>query len=283
MEILRADHSGPVASFLAQPQLLKWTESLTRSAASLYDRALDSEYLRTHIGGGNHRLFDGGHTLAGAWARVREASSESLSNQVAGYAKALWKDVTTQKGLPFVTLEKVTYDRVAEILTKIPGVTRDWVYDLLSYDMLEVSVACLSGVGAVFALRRGDMVRFSELVGVMGVTSLVSANLLLGAVASVAVGYVLWSKRGLKGKAILKGSTLSGVSFAIFSVLSLPILVELVVALVASKAIGSHKIWGLAEDSWSLGRIEGHEKATAVPFRSSPTGRMQCYLIYSGE
>ena len=42
----------------------------------IYDKAMDAGYLATNIGGGNHRLFDGGHTIAGAFKAVRGASTE---------------------------------------------------------------------------------------------------------------------------------------------------------------------------------------------------------------
>ena len=38
--------------------------SLAEGPATIYDKAMDAEYLATHVGGGNHRLFDGGHTLS---------------------------------------------------------------------------------------------------------------------------------------------------------------------------------------------------------------------------
>ena len=34
----------------------------------MYDKAMDAAYNATRIGGGNHRLFDGGHT---SWARFK--------------------------------------------------------------------------------------------------------------------------------------------------------------------------------------------------------------------
>ena len=41
--------------------------------ASIGRKAMDAEYLRTHIGGGWHRLYDGGHSLVGSWKAVSEA------------------------------------------------------------------------------------------------------------------------------------------------------------------------------------------------------------------
>ena len=45
--------------FLSQIDLLKWSKDVVNGIDGLYDKAMDAEYLKTHIGGGNHRLFDG--------------------------------------------------------------------------------------------------------------------------------------------------------------------------------------------------------------------------------
>ena len=37
---------------------------------------MDAEYIATHVGGGNHRMFDGGHTIIGAIKAVRDASPD---------------------------------------------------------------------------------------------------------------------------------------------------------------------------------------------------------------
>lgn len=66
---LRVEGSSGLATslaFLQVPDLLKWTESLTRSAATVYDKAMDAQFIKTGIGGAEHRLFDGGHTIAGS-------------------------------------------------------------------------------------------------------------------------------------------------------------------------------------------------------------------------
>ena len=47
--------------FLSQVDLLKWSKDVVNGIDGLYDKAMDAEYLKTNIGGGNHRLFDGGH------------------------------------------------------------------------------------------------------------------------------------------------------------------------------------------------------------------------------
>lgn len=44
--------SGALFAFLSQGNLLSWLGGLTKAPATIYDKALDAEYLKTHIGGG---------------------------------------------------------------------------------------------------------------------------------------------------------------------------------------------------------------------------------------
>ena len=115
------------------------------------------EYLKNHIGGGDHRLFDGGHDIFNAWSRVREASpDDSLQQEVLGYVSALWKDVTTTKGLPFITVSKENFESCVKNLDWIPGVDRKYLYDLCSFDAMEILSTALGAVGVLFALKKKD-------------------------------------------------------------------------------------------------------------------------------
>lgn len=212
-----------------------------------YDKALDAEYLRTHIGGGSHRLFDGGHDLLGAWTAVREASeTDSFAQEVIGYIHALWKDVTTVKGLPFVTLDKVEHSQLAETLSALPGVSSEWVYDLFSYDVFEVFSAGLGAVGIIFAFGHDDLERLSEMLGTMGITSVISANPLMGLAVIATTGYAYWRKSAGDGETKLsvtsaaKGAALAGLSGTIFAVLGLPVLIELMIAVAATQLARKH-------------------------------------------
>ena len=82
-----------VLPFLSQTELLRWARDTIKGVDGKYDLAMDAEYLKTHIGGSNHRMFDGGHDPISAWEKVREASNtDSFSQEVIGYVSAIWKD-----------------------------------------------------------------------------------------------------------------------------------------------------------------------------------------------
>ena len=60
-------------AYLSQDDMLRWLKQYTETPATIYDDAMDAEYLKTHIGGSDHRLFDGGHDPVGAWEAVQNA------------------------------------------------------------------------------------------------------------------------------------------------------------------------------------------------------------------
>jgi len=236
-KVLNILSSPEVLVALSQDIVLKGTEAITKSKASIYDKAMDYEYLRTHIGGGNHRMFDGGHTLAGAWDRVRGATSDdTVIDEVIGYSKAVWKDLTTTKGLPFVTWSKDSYDATAQwVVDNIPFATKEWFYDLNSYDVMEVFASTVSLCASLLALKRNDTEKLSEMLGVMGITSILSANVLLGIVTVVITAYSFAVKKNkIDVRELLKGIAVTTLSAGLFSVLGLPFLINVVVVIICT-------------------------------------------------
>ena len=101
-EYLASAVSLPVIlPILSQAQWLRWLERITASAATDFDKALDSRYLETYIGGGNHRMLDGGHTLGGAWGNIAKmcgVAKCSTGEQVNGYLTRYGRILSLRKG-----------------------------------------------------------------------------------------------------------------------------------------------------------------------------------------
>jgi hypothetical protein len=97
-------------------ELSHWlTNHLSNQIATVGSKAMDAEYLRTHIGGGWHRLYDGGHSLVGSWNAVSEALPDlSALDQLGTWANEYWKDLITTRGMPIVILDHA--DKVSEYL-----------------------------------------------------------------------------------------------------------------------------------------------------------------------
>ena len=213
------DYTGNIANLptilpiLSQSQWLNYLETLTTSAATNFDKAMDAKYLQDAIGGGNHRLFDGGHTLGGAWSNVAEMCAKtgcSTEEQINGYFGALWKDATTPKGLPFMTMEKQTYDSLADKLSNY-GVSKNWAYDALSYDAFEILGAGISAAAVVYFLKTEQIEELSQALGAMGIVSVLSANPLLALVMISSVAYAIATGTDLNAKAAMEGVVKSSI------------------------------------------------------------------------
>ena len=193
------------------PQLNDLVQAAVKGKATIYDKAMDAEYLATHIGGGNHRLFDGGHTLLGAIKATHAASQDdTLVQEALGGMQGLLRDVSTPKGLPLATWDKPTYDAVASSLESTFGIPKDWFYDLNSYDVGELLGSTVGVVSLIFGWNRAETESFASLATGMGMSAAVSANPLLLVVSAVAFGrafhkanhadeYVELAAGGLKG------------------------------------------------------------------------------------
>ena len=225
--------AGTLAAFLSQPELLRWSRELTAGASTAYDRALDARFLRSHLGGGEHRLFDGSHDLFGSWEAARGAlSDDSLGSELAGWLLALWRDGTTPNGLPFLSVSKDSFDAWATwVHQAAPLIDRQWLYDLASWDAFELLAAGL-GLGAVlFGLSHGDQVLLAESLGSLGIASVLTANPLLGLGVVASAAWLWRTKRPLPPGDLLRGGALAGISVALFGALGLPVLVEFVIVL----------------------------------------------------
>ena len=86
---------------------------------------MDAAYNATRIGGGDHRLYDGGHSLVGSFQAAREASvDDSIFEEAAGLLQALPRDATTPRGLPLVTWDQDTFNQWPDRLTWQSGSTQ---------------------------------------------------------------------------------------------------------------------------------------------------------------
>ena len=232
-----------VLPILSQSQWLNYLETLTKSAATNFDKAMDAKYLQNAIGGGNHRLFDGGHTLGGAWSNIAEMCAKtgcSTREQINGYFGALWKDATTPKGLPFMTMEKQTYDSLANKLSNY-GISRNWTYDALSYDALEILGAGISAAAVVYFLKTEQTEELSEVLGAMGIVSVVSANPLLALVMISSVAYAIATGTDLRAKAvtegIVKSSIISGALILLPGAFLLQVTTAIAIAVLLEKSM----------------------------------------------
>ena len=221
-------------ALLSQDKVLEWLSSLAPKTASIYDRAMDAQYLRDHVGGGLHRLFDSGHDLLGAWEKVAAASAtDSIPAELAGYVTAMYKDATTSAGLPFATWDPASYQAVSSwFADMVPGASKSWFADLVSYDAGEVLGCGVAVVCTLLGMKEEDEKAVSSALGSSLSIGVITANplMLLAAVVMAAVAHKRNTRMNVAS--LVQGGALGAIGLAVFEVLSLPILVELVAVIV---------------------------------------------------
>jgi hypothetical protein len=268
-----SDNMSPLLGLLSSEALLKWTESISKSTATIYDKAMDADYLRSHIGGGNHRMFDGNHDLVGAWQTIRDAApGDTFVQDAVGYADAIWKDVTTTKGLPFFTWNKENYEVTAQwVADNIPFATKSWFYDLNSLDIGEIAGASVSGVAAVLMLKKADKERLSELIGSMGFYGVYAANP-LGLIVAIAVFAIGYRKALIRHQSITEGTALAAVSAVVFSLpAGIPVIILFILSIVINNLIRKHvfnssELRDMFKDSWEKDYSSGWVDKVKIPF-----------------
>lgn len=114
------------------------TDHLSNQYATIVSKAMDAEYLRTHIGGGWHRLYDGGHSLVGSWNAVSESLPDlGALDQLGVWANEYWKDLITTRGMPIVVLDHA--DNVSEYFKHLDCVN---LAQLIGGEVFGVSIYC---------------------------------------------------------------------------------------------------------------------------------------------
>ena len=240
---------GVLASGLAV-DLNAMLARVSAGPATIYDKAMDAEYLATSIGGGNHRMFDGGHTLAGAFEAVRGASAEdTILQEGFGYMQGLFRDLTTPKGLPLANWDRETYGEVSGYLQSQFSIPKGWFYDINSFDAAEVLGAGVGVVAVFFCWSRAESEQFGRLAGGMGLTAALSANplLLIIAITAFARAFQLARLEGRTGDAVdglVRGAVTAATSLVAVSTVAalggpagLALLVGLIAGILASKAV----------------------------------------------
>ncbi len=114
------------------------SDHLSNQYPTIASKAMDAEYIRTHIGGGWHRLYDGGHTLLGSWNAVSEAMPDlSALDQVGVWANEYWKDLITTRGMPIIVLDHA--DNASEYFKHLDCVN---LAQLIGAEAFGISIYC---------------------------------------------------------------------------------------------------------------------------------------------
>ena len=234
------------------PTINRLVSAAAAGPTTIYDKAMDASYLdplmRSGMGGGYHRLFDGGHTILGATRAARAASpDDTIIQEALGTMQGLLRDASTPRGLPLATWDKATFDTVAQTLDSTFGIPKRWLYEINTYDAADLLGASVGVLSVLFAWNRADTEAFARLAASVGLSAAVSLNplLLLVTVAALArafhkarqgdtVEYLL--EGGVKG-AVVSGATLS--AMALVGAASGPVALSLLVGVTAGAVVSA--------------------------------------------
>jgi hypothetical protein len=207
------------------------TDHLSNQYATVASKAMDAEYLRTHIGGGWHRLYDGGHSLAGSWKAVSSSLPDlGALDKLGEWANEYWKDLITTRGMPILILDHA--DQVSEYFKHLDSVN---VAQLIGGEICGVSIYC----------NWNDPAKLVASASATGSTGIVYANVVAPLVSLIALGraYFLIKKSeqdDLQGliEPALKGLTRGGATLLLITVIPGGFLLHLSSGIVISLAHG---------------------------------------------
>ena len=221
-------------------------------APTIYDKAMDANYLdpllRSGMGGSYHRLFDGGHTVAGAAQAAHAASpDDTIIQEALGTVQGLLRDVSTPRGLPLATWDKTTFDSVSRTLDTTFGIPKQWLYEINTYDAADVLGASVGVLSVLFAWNSADTEHFARIAASIGLSAAVSTNPLLLLVTVVALARAFHkARRGAEYEQLLdggvKGVVVSGAALstmALVGAASGPLACSLLVGITAGVVVSA--------------------------------------------
>jgi hypothetical protein len=200
-------------------------------AATIASKAMDAEYLRTHIGGSWHRLYDGGHSLAGSWKAVGESLPDLAALDRLGiWANEYWKDLITTRGMPILILDHA--DKIGEYFKHLDCVN---VAQLVGGEVCCVSIYC----------NWNDPAKLLTSAATTDCSAIVYANVVAPLVSLIALGRAYFLLRKSEQEDLedfivpaLKGLSRSGANILLITVIPGGFLLHLSSGIIISLAHG---------------------------------------------
>jgi hypothetical protein len=254
-------------------ELSNWlTDHLSIQRATVASRAMDAEYLRTHIGGGWHRLYDGGHSLVGSWKAVTESFPDlGVLNQLGVWANEYWKDLITTRGMPIVILDHA--DKVGEYFKHFDCVN---LAQLIGGEVCGVSIYC----------NWNEPAKLVASATATECSGIVYANIVAPLVSLIALGRVYFLLKESEQDDLqnliapaLKGLSRSGASILLITIIPGGFLLHLSSGIVISLAHGY--VWD--KGSQNKEAILATLKKCLVPLLGNPVELQNLAITVSGK
>ena len=179
------------------------------------------------------------------------------------------KDLTTPMGMPYVTLDHRDYEGwVDNFADKIPGVDRKYLYDLLTFDVMDIIATGFSLAAVWFAFKKEDKKRVAQILGAMGISSITAANPIMGLATIIVTAYAYWRHGGIKLAEVAQGGGLAAFSAFMFSIMGLPVLVEFAIVVSVSIILRNYIFDNEAFIKWLRSKLQQALEASLEHFDS---------------
>ena len=240
-------------------ELNGWISKLTAGAPTIYDKAMDSVYNATGIGGSLHRQFDGGHTIIGAFRVARDAApNDSILQELVGTSKGLLKDSVTPRGLPFVTWDQKIYDRAAQAVQQYLLIPKETFYRMTSWNVPSLLGGGFGLLDLAVHWKTGNVKLLSETAGRLIASAAMFKNGVLLLIALPALGKAVYEAvRQNKLNELVPGLLKAGLTV---------VLASAVLALMTSVAVTVMGP-GIAAELCAIAAAYGLAKAVEVAMR----------------
>ena len=271
--------AGDAAALSLWPALdAQWLKDLLQSAASVstptaWGRAMDAVYNAGREHGNLHRLFDGGHSIRGAFEAGREAVPDAnWIENVGGTLTAIWRDAVTPQAMPVVTLSREWFDDASSVVSSFSEryagsvVPADMLRDWVTWDAAEFVTSSLGAVVVVFQFKEDRAVQLARTAGSLGLVGVASASPLAFVVSSVALARSIQVRGTARtGAEALRGAAVSAAAIGGGKLAAAAGLGSIASGLVAPIAIGvgASVVVGLLADRWRQGAPARQEGALA--------------------
>ncbi|SHF12197.1 hypothetical protein [Caloramator proteoclasticus] len=206
-----------------------------------YDRAIDSVYNLTRVGGsGLHHLVDGQHTIFGALRAVKDVSEDdSFFKELSEATEHLFRDSMSVSGInPFISFTPDEFNKLAEIAKKF-GISKTMLKDALTFNGPELVGGLLGITSLMFFSKTKDEERLSELSAAYLISSISALNPILFPFAAYKlINVVKDSDQKIQTlKSAGKGAIISGTSIAVSSLIGGPMWISCIASIGATVAV----------------------------------------------
>lgn len=232
----------------------QWSGSQFNTLTNAYSKAMDGGFADglvvgvQHISPSLHRLFDGNHTVWGAWDASQAAlSADGFLSEVTGFSKAFLSDFSSTTGMPVITLTLESYETLASLVER-SGISTTWLNDALHINAEEMLGSMIPGLAVLLNWNRAETNDFVSMLGGLTVASAVSASpiggllLLVAAARSFHISRLRHKQSAAIAAAFVEGGFLTGVVVVSGAVISGPVWIGMVagllLAILARKAGG---------------------------------------------